>query len=35
LDPSVWADEDQLEQEGEYVHPELAAICRKLGVPGY
>jgi len=35
LDPSVWADDVMLEEEGEYVHPDLAAICRKLGVLGY
>ncbi len=35
LNASVWADDDQLEDEGAYVHPELAALCRELGVPGY
>jgi leucyl aminopeptidase (aminopeptidase T) len=35
LHPSVWADNVMLQGEGEYVHPELVAICRKLGVPGY
>ncbi len=35
LNPTLWVDEAQLEQEGEYVHPELVAICKKLGVAGY
>ena len=35
LEPSVWADEVQLEEEGKYVHPELVELARQLGVPGY
>jgi leucyl aminopeptidase (aminopeptidase T) len=35
LNPSVWVDEAQLEQEGRYVHPQLVELCRELGVPGY
>jgi len=35
LEPSVWADDVQLEEEGKYVHPELAELARQLGVPGY
>jgi leucyl aminopeptidase (aminopeptidase T) len=35
LNPSVWADEAQLEQEGRYVHPQLVELCRELGAPGY
>jgi leucyl aminopeptidase (aminopeptidase T) len=35
LRPSVFANGTELEREGVYVHPELAAICRQLGVPGY
>jgi leucyl aminopeptidase (aminopeptidase T) len=35
LQPSVWADEIQLEQEGKYVHPELVKLARELGVEGY
>ncbi len=35
LDPSVWADDAQLEEEGQYVHPELVELCRQLGVAGY
>jgi leucyl aminopeptidase (aminopeptidase T) len=35
LNPSVWADDVQLEEEGRYVHPELMELCRKMGVPGY
>ncbi len=35
LNPSVWADDVELEREGTYVHLELVAICKQLGVPGY
>jgi leucyl aminopeptidase (aminopeptidase T) len=35
LDATVWADDVKLQDEGDYVHPDLAAICHKLGVPGY
>jgi leucyl aminopeptidase (aminopeptidase T) len=35
LAPSLWADGVQLEEEGRYVHPELVALCRQLGVEGY
>lgn len=35
LNPSVWADEVRLEEEGRYVHPELVEICREMGAPGY
>ena len=35
LDASVWADHMQLEDEGRYVHPELAALCKRMGAPGY
>lgn len=35
LQPSVWADDIQLEQDGRYVHPELAGLARQLGVEGY
>lgn len=33
--PSVWADDVQLEDEGTYVHPRLAELCRQMGVSGY
>jgi leucyl aminopeptidase (aminopeptidase T) len=33
--PSVWADDVQLEDEGTYVHPRLADLCREMGVSGY
>ncbi len=33
--PSVWADQVQLEDEGVYVHPRLAELCRQMGVSGY
>jgi leucyl aminopeptidase (aminopeptidase T) len=35
LNPSVWADAVQLEEEGRYVHPELIELCREMGAPGY
>jgi leucyl aminopeptidase (aminopeptidase T) len=35
LEPSVWADDVQLEEQGTYVHPELAELARQLGVAGY
>jgi len=35
LNPSVWADDILLEEEGRYVHPELVGLCREMGVPGY
>ncbi len=35
LNPSVWLDDLQIEAEGRYVHPELVALCRAMGAPGY
>jgi len=35
LQPSVWADDVQLEEQGRYVHPELVELSRQLGVAGY
>jgi leucyl aminopeptidase (aminopeptidase T) len=35
LAPSIWADGVLMEQDGKYVHPELAALARQLGVEGY
>lgn len=35
LDPSVWLDDVQIEEEGHYVHPELMELCRAMGAPGY
>jgi leucyl aminopeptidase (aminopeptidase T) len=35
LEPSVWADDVQLEEEGRYVHPELVELARELSVAGY
>ncbi len=35
MEPSVWADDVQLEEEGRYVHPELVELSRQLGVAGY
>lgn len=35
LDPSVWLDDVQIEETGRYVHPDLARLCRAMGVAGY
>jgi leucyl aminopeptidase (aminopeptidase T) len=35
LNPSVWLDGKQTEEEGRYVLPELVALCRAMGAPGY
>lgn len=33
--PSVWFDDVQVEDAGRYVHPDLARLCREMGVAGY
>jgi leucyl aminopeptidase (aminopeptidase T) len=35
LAPSVWLDDVQIEEAGRYVHPDLARLCREMGVAGY
>jgi leucyl aminopeptidase (aminopeptidase T) len=35
LNTSVWLDDEQIEEEGRYVHPELVALCRAMGAKGY
>jgi leucyl aminopeptidase (aminopeptidase T) len=35
LNPSVWLDDLQIEEEGRYVLPELVELCRAMGAPGY
>jgi leucyl aminopeptidase (aminopeptidase T) len=35
LQPSIYLDGVPIEENGTYVHPELAAICRELQAPGY
>ena len=35
LSPSVWFDDVQVEETGHYVHPDLARLCREMGVAGY
>lgn len=35
LNPSIYLDGEAMEEEGRYVHPEVAATCRELGVEGY
>jgi len=31
LNPSVWLDGEQIEDDGKYIHPELVEICQALG----
>jgi len=35
LNPSIILDGKAIEENGVYVHPELAGLCRELAVPGY
>lgn len=35
LNPSVWFDDVLIEDAGHYVHPDLARLCREMGVAGY
>jgi len=35
LNPTVHLDDQPLQVDGKYVHPEVVACCRELGVPGY
>jgi len=35
LSPSVWLDDVQIQDNGRYVHPELAELCRAMGAIGY
>ena len=35
LNPSIYLDGEPMEQDGTYVHPDLIAACRELGVGGY
>jgi leucyl aminopeptidase (aminopeptidase T) len=35
LNPSVWLDDVQIEEDGRYTHPELVALCQAMGAPGY
>jgi leucyl aminopeptidase (aminopeptidase T) len=35
LNPSIWLDEMQIEENGRYVHPDLIQFCEQMGVPGY
>ena len=35
LSASVWLDDEQIEANGRYVHPELVEFCRQMGVAGY
>lgn len=33
--PTVVADGVEVERDGKFTHPELADLCRHMGVPGY
>jgi len=35
LNPTVYLDGVPIEEEGRYVHPDLVALCREMGMPGY
>jgi len=35
LNPSVWLDEMQIEEDGRYTHPALVELCRQMGMGGY
>lgn len=35
LNPSVWLDDVQIEENGRYIHPDLVEFCRRMGAPGY
>jgi leucyl aminopeptidase (aminopeptidase T) len=35
LSPSYYLDGVEIEKDGKYTHPELVAICHKMGIPGY
>ena len=35
LNPSVWLDDRQIEENGRYIDPELVELCRAMGAPGY
>jgi leucyl aminopeptidase (aminopeptidase T) len=35
LNPSVWLDDQQIEEAGRYVFPDLIDLCREMGAPGY
>jgi hypothetical protein len=35
LNPSVWLDDVQIEEDGRYVNAELVALCQAMGAPGY
>jgi leucyl aminopeptidase (aminopeptidase T) len=35
LNPGIYLDDQALEEEGHYAHPDVVKACRELGVPGY
>ena len=35
LNPSIWLDDLQIEDEGRYLAPDLITLCREMGAPGY
>lgn len=35
LNPSIWLDDMQIEENGRYIHPELVELCVQMGAPGF
>jgi len=35
LNPSVWLDDLQIEEDGRYMTPEIIKLCSDMGAPGY
>jgi len=35
LNPSIWLDDVQIEENGRYIHPDLIDFCKRMGAPGY
>lgn len=35
LNPSIWLDDMQIEEEGRYIHPELIKFCKQMNIPDY
>ncbi|MBN1536658.1 MAG: hypothetical protein JW908_08005 [Anaerolineales bacterium] len=35
LNPSIWLDDIQIEEDGRYIHPELVDFCVQMGIPDY
>jgi leucyl aminopeptidase (aminopeptidase T) len=35
LNPSIWLDDLQIEQDGRYIHPQIIEYCHAMGAPDY